>query len=766
MQQDEDEKVLVLATLLHDLGKVRVRHDNTKKHAEHGYDMIQEISRSSPEKKFMDRVAKLVLFHHSDPDHTDLSEEDKKLLKILKDADCKAAAHEREDREAPSQRDGPYLEKMTTYLSLKDVKEKDKKERRTFYVYPEKEIIRDTTGSSGRSGYKELDEEIIRDISRLNSEKFTNYIGSVNSILRNTTSYIPSAFYYSNPNIPLYDHLKMSGAIALCRYRSEKSNNSEFMLIRTDMSGIQDYIFKYFRSEQADDKGTRRIRGRSLRVSLTTRAIVQYIIDELKLYDLNVVWLNSDGSLIISPYSKEIEERLKKVRRDIEKYFIDHDRGMSCAIEWNIGAYDIIPAVNKDRYGESEPLDVEDSKFRSFMDELMNKVNKIKRQSNSDLIGEYRENFFVQEEIKPCWSCGLNERIDDRNCIECITEENIGSKIIRNEGSIILYKGVESELNFNFGDFLYSYSFGNREDKGESSRILYVNDYPNNIKDFQVPWEIFMIGNNVPTDEGMIITINNMLELKKKDSQRENFYLGIFKADVDNMGAIISDGFPRLTLPAYACFSRQINTFFTVIVNKISEKNGIYLIYSGGDDISALGPVDKIIEFSGMLHREFKDWMENEELTFSAGIATTHAKFPLRRGIDLAEDELEKSKMNEREKIKKDSITVFETTMKWEEFHKMTEFKKKMEKHIVDMGDIGKNFLQKLIKMDEDNPYKENNIKGKDLNFPDHIIYYYIERNWKGNEIDKTNLVKEIVNKENFRFIRYPATYILLEERM
>ena len=772
MPLHNEEDALVLASLLHDLGKIRVRHDDSKKHAEHGYDMLREISASSVDKGFMETVSKLVQFHHHSPENTGLDQHNIELLKILKDADCKSAAHEREDRDHPKQINGPYLEKFTSYISLckEENDKKNKKEYPNFKVYTENEIIRERERDSG---YSYLDEEIIRDISKVSSENFKTYINSITSILRNTTSYIPSAFFYSNANIPLYDHLKITAAIALCRYRSKMENNSEFLLIRTDLSGIQDYIFRYFKSEQADEKGTRRIRGRSLRVSLTTRAIVEYIIDELNLYDVNVVWLNSDGSLIMAPYSEENENKLKKIRENIGKYLIEHDRAISCAIEWNRGSYDIIPQVKRDKSNDGEDLKIDDSGFKSFIDELMSRINKTKRQNNREIIANEKEAYFIKKEMNPCWSCGLNDREDNDKCEECLIEEDIGSKVVKDDETLILDKEGKGDITFNFGKSKYSFRFDEPNPEMKNYRILYINNYPERMKDFDVAWELLTIGNFVPEESGQIKSINDMLEVDNPEtSHREYFYLGIFKADVDDMGRLVSKGFPRFTIPAYAAFSRQIATFFTAGINRIAKRHNIYLIYSGGDDVSALGPVDKILEFTNELYDEFRKWMSNDSITFSAGIATTHAKFPLRRGINIAEQNLMLSKNNLAGKRQKDSVTVFETIMSWSEFKRMNDFKKKMESKMKSLtnDDVKKSFMQKLLKMDDFNPYKEstqkvNSLKGKDLTFPDHLIYYDLERNWKGSEPDKKEFISELVKREIFKFIRYPATYILIEKR-
>ncbi|MGP6220482.1 type III-A CRISPR-associated protein Cas10/Csm1 [Caldiplasma sukawensis] len=764
MEISEDEKVLILASLLHDIGKIRVRHDNGKKHAEHGYDMVQEIMKSNPNKNYINRVSKLVKHHHDQYGLDDLNEKDKELLEILKDSDRKSAAHEREDRDGQIQNNGPKLTKISTYLSLEQKPGKDT--IRTFPIATEAEVLNDPInyGRNISTDYRSIDAQTLKEISKLNTDKFENFINSVNSILRNTTSYIPSAFYYSKPNIPLYDHLKVTAAIAMCKFRSKLSNNDKFILIKTDLSGIQNYIFKYFRSEQADDKGTRRIRGRSLRVSLTTRAIVQYIVDELNLLDINVMWLNSDGSLIMAPYSEENEKKLKEIRREVNRFFISHDRGIWCAIEWEVGNYEIIPAVKNERNENDGELEIDDRDFRKFLDSLMEKLNRVKRAPFSDLIQSQYHEFFGGEITDPCWSCGLNPKKEDEKCEECHTEELIGQKIMKTDVQITMINGSGGDISFNFGERIYSFVLDDRNtiDNENTLRIIYLNGLPDRITDYGVPWEIFLTGNFAPMNNGNLKTFEDMLRIGKGKNEREYFYMGIYKADLDNMGTLISEGFPKLTMPAYAAFSRQTTTFFTQGINIIAKDSNVYLVYSGGDDVSALGSLLDVVDFSKRLLTEFKKWFENDEITLSAGIATTHAKFPIRRGIDIAEDAMEMSKMSG-----KDSITVFGITMKNSIFsEKMYEFAKEL-KNVTDIqsGHLGIAFLQLLLKLDEKNPYLMRPSKGSEIFFPDHYLYYYIERNWKGDEKKKQEFLRELVKEDVFRFIRYPTTWAIMKKR-
>jgi CRISPR-associated protein Csm1 len=769
MQSDKDEETLILGSLLHDLGKVRVRHDFSKNHPEHGFDMVNDLLRNSPSQYLMGRVANLVKYHHTQPNKTTLDPKDMELLEILKNADRKSAAHEREDRDSPPPKDGPYLERMTSYVSLFDEEKvekagekQDEAQRKTFYVNSEADILKHEEKSSG---YKSLDHNMMDELVKLHSDNFHTYLDSINSTLRNYTSVIPSAFYYSKQNIPLFDHLKITAAIAMALYRSKIENNTKFMLIRTDLSGIQDYIFRYYKSEQADDRGTKRIRGRSIRVGLTTRAITQHIVDSLNLYDVNVIWLNADGSLILAPYSEENEKLMERVRSEVEKYLSLHDRGITCAIEWKSEDYEIIPEAKDEKIETNGNIKVEDSKFRGFINELMDLVSVRKRQVSKSMIEKESSSFFQEWEGYPCETCGLNVSKHEGKCAECIAEEEIGTKIVRDEFDVIMDRDSNGDICFDFGDTKYSFTF-DQKPVNDNQRVIYVNHYPERIT-FDSPWEIFLVGNNVPKSAGKIIPINDMLKIEGKEKvdgsmERENFYLGIFKADIDNMGLLISEGLPQLTLPSYASFSRQITLFFTNEVNRIAEKHSIYIIFSGGDDISALGPIDKIIEFAGELREEFTKWTGREEITFSCGIATTRAKFPIRRGIDIAEDAMENSKRNCYKKQKKNSITVFQTTMNWKEFKEMDKIQEMLKKS---HSRLGRGFFHMIINMDQFNPYKKNIARGQDIVFPDHYLNYYIKRNWNGNDVEMINFLKEIVKPDVYKHIRFPVTYQIMLER-
>lgn len=144
--------------------------------------------------------------------------------------------------------------------------------------------------------------------------------------------------------------------------------------------------------------------------------------------------------------------------------------------------------------------------------------------------------------------------------------------------------------------------------------------------------------------------------------------IGVLKADVDNLGLIFSEGLgDMLTVSRYLTMSRMIDLFFSGWMYRILKEDprfmDIYTVYSGGDDLVVVGPWEKTILFAIRLYEEFRRFTcNNDNITLSAGLAVVHPKYPISASIDWADKYLEISKISG-----KDSITVFDTTVKWRE---------------------------------------------------------------------------------------------------
>lgn len=112
---------------------------------------------------------------------------------------------------------------------------------------------------------------------------------------------------------------------------------------------------------------------------------------------------------------------------------------------------------------------------------------------------------------------------------------------------------------------------------------------------------------------------------------------------------------------------------FILSINK--EFKDIYTVFAGGDDLFLIGPWNKIIDFALFLNNSFEDYVcNNKKITLSAGISVNKPGEPIPAISERAEDALKKSKGNKR-----NSITIFEETVKWTEFEGLNDVKKTIE---------------------------------------------------------------------------------------
>lgn len=225
------------------------------------------------------------------------------------------------------------------------------------------------------------------------------------------------------------------------------------------------------------------------------------------------------------------------------------------------------------------------------------------------------------------------------------------------------------------------------------------------------------LANYVPKKNGDIESFEEIAGYSLwEDKTRGSELLGILKADFDNLGLIFSKGFEipreeeknlperdRKTMSRYLTLSRMIDLFFSGWMREIMEKNDkeklisrlrkfeniedkerlesylnekeinfskIYTVYSGGDDLVLVGPWETMIIFSLFLNMEFRRFTcNNGDITLSAGLAVVKPKHPIASGIREANELLEKSKGEG-----KNRITLFGTTVEWEQFPELMDF--------------------------------------------------------------------------------------------
>ena len=240
----------------------------------------------------------------------------------------------------------------------------------------------------------------------------------------------------------------------------------------------------------------------------------------------------------------------------------------------------------------------------------------------------------------------------------------------------------------------------------------------------------------------------------------------MFKADIDNLGLVFSQSLGnRMSFSRYADLSHMLHYFFSSFyawfVNSKTDQHGklykerIYTVFSGGDDLCILGSWDTVLQFALDFRKALAKFTNNNpSVTISGGITLVNSKVPVRNIADEAEELLEKSKGKDG----KNAITVFGTTVSWEEYEKCLEDGKYLQEQLelnkidskkgVSSGVVYKflDFANRAERLREGNIGELLQNKKWQSHF-----YYIISRNIKDNEElrDKLKSFGTSSNSEN-----------------
>lgn len=775
----EDYHILKFASLFHDIGKFYQRADNLGKRG-HAYDdkyKDADFGRNGAHSKwsadflnsnFDDLIENLALYHHN-PDASDFKE----LCQMLQKADH----HSSKERIESSENSDVLLTPLTSIFSRISLNHKTCDES---YVPLTELNFNNPFNPQSRKimegwnlvpEYKALWNKFKKEFELLNNKDFE----SVLAVLRKYTSTIPSAVYKSQSDISLYDHLKTTTAIGNCRYLFsneetllQTDTQKVYKIINGDISGIQNFIYRVNSPEDAQSGMSKRLRGRSLYLTLLCEAIANKIIIDLNLDSTNILFCGGGRFTIIAPNTNKTDEIIRDIDLKINEFLIK---------KFNAELYLSLvstPACGDDLGNFSDIL----SRLTAILNE--NKKHKF----HNHLIDVFNIENEVNYEI--CAVCGNSAPKDDF-CNECHSHEDLGKSVANAKYLIKYVSDTEISKSDFFIDFLnIGYLF--KRDKNEVIKLL--NEYYDikftvyklndtnfldilgDVSNENVSFDFKVFGNNVPNIKGKPLYFNHLAQLSKGANK-----LGVLKMDVDNLGRIFSQGFNHLgeggaSISRISSLSFYMDLFFSGHINQIISKfkfytnthghdglfrkvemefdesntetvyrpigdlpdefkkagsSTIHINYSGGDDLLVVGPYDDIIQFAQEFRNSFKDWTaNNDSINISGGITIVSPKFPIGKAAIMADDELEKSKDCGRDKL-----TVFGEVLSWQSkdnykgFDKLFDFANYLE-DLYNKKLISKGFIYSLLKI-WNSKSKVNSLS------------IYNEKSWEDNNFEKTS---------------------------
>lgn len=739
---------VVLGALLHDIGKVVQRaseNPTLKKHTEWGYEWLLRNG-------FDETTALSSLAHHYHKDYTFKSN----ITLIWYQAD-NLSSGERKDIEDEEFEEAEWHKEVllaSPFSRIRNPVDLKSLERLTYLpliknLTLETVIVDETQSPAGKDEYKKLLNDFEDDLKigkeqvyQINFllmlyEKYFSNVPSITSVFYHKTT--REEIKSKHPDISLYDHSKLTAAIAACMYHYYRETYPDkwkrevlkdeilcvpedikpYLLIGGDISGIQKFIYTI------TSKGAlKSLKGRSFFLELLTEHVISKLIKSLGLTRCNIIFAGGGHFYILSHNTPSSIKVITSVRESINNYLLEEFQG---ALQIHIVYIPFHPRrFNREAslLWESLSEKLEEKKKRKWINKL-DEVLKVKM----PYIDEDEEKSCLTRSCEICFREDLSlqrlpvEDEDIRVCEPCLNQYKLGSRLVqiskRDYPVIYRFKSQPGDEYIKIEDRYYVVSQSWSESLHNLAETVYrVNDFT--AKHYTHPDSVYLFLGIYQHDK--------MTELSDVSGEFGISRIGVLRMDVDNLGKIFSEAVAEedRTFSRMASISRKLNEFFKYYLNSIVEGRSINnpvdvanrkvseegrklsIVYSGGDDLFIIGHWLDIVETAFDINRYFRNFTGNPYLTISGGIAINHEKYPVyqyAREAEVAEKIAKNYRTNANDRTK-DSITLFkERVFKWDEVTTLidrvkmfVDFLKKQQGHLeVDENRLPKTFFYRLL---------------------------------------------------------------------
>ncbi|MEZ8218254.1 CRISPR-associated protein Cas10/Csm1, subtype III-A/MTUBE [Candidatus Fervidibacteria bacterium JGI MDM2 SSWTFF-3-K9] len=528
------------------------------------------------------------------------------------------------------------------------------------------------------------------------------------SLLRAYAWCVPAAAYRDEPDISLADHLQVTGALAFCLWELDdttvellepnplESKTEVVLLVGGDITGIQRFIYTI------SSKGAAKsLRGRSAYLNLLCDAIAEWLRRKLQVPPCNIIYSSGGHFYLLAPLSKRDE--IDKLRLELLDLLFDFFGGELAivieAVPLRACDFKIDPNANRSPLGE---------RWAELAQRLSQRKGTLWREriviAPNSVFGPFGQG----GETETCDVChsepdepaglvkrGLRRSVEPKmrgdeivwRCSLCESFEELADRIWRAKflllrphhqqpcgalqwHSILQALGLELWLD-DENELVNHYRRGDW--------VLRINDadltpvYRNGI--FVPVIGFRFLPQHTPTvTQNGVQRIADLTELSER-SQGAPYY-GVLRMDVDSLGRLFAEGLGGMaSLSRLATLSRLLTVFFEGYLNEICRQvapERLYLLYSGGDDLFAVGSWDAVIGLAEKVRWDFRCYTcHNPCMTVSAGVSVHHDKFPLYQAAEIAKGYLEAAKNFEHpDGHEKDAFGFWGRVVDWDETQK------------------------------------------------------------------------------------------------
>lgn len=811
---------VVFAALMHDIGKVvqrsgasdvpafidKCRKDPRNgvlgyKHAMWTADFLSRHPINLPDQEW-DIIVELAGSHHC-KDSWKMHNLDVYLDMIIH-ADRLSSSWDREDSEDASSGTKRYLKVPLYSVFSRVFQDQSKSTEQSHWAYPIKKLTPDSAYPKQGNTLRDQSEdyaallsafetdyaEVCKYFNNLSTEPdfardhFPQFIDAVDGLLKQYFWCVPANTMEQNPVGSLYHHLHNSATITAALYAKHTANNHQedfpFMVITADMNGIQNYLYDL--NPENSSKAGKLLRSRSFQIQMIMEMAAAKVIKELGISHLSV-FANHGGKWFMlahnSPENRSTLEELKRLfNRELYKAFLGT---VSLNLNWEtkLGLADLrkehflntiqkcFDAMEREKHAKFASILQSDGAWQS--DEFV---------VNTDVIYNDQICDFCKRRISDDASNRQYAKYESpdeeqtRICSTCLREIRLGRNLAQKKNFKISSGDARGNAYISFAGM----SFLDASDD-ELERLLPAAHYFSldpNLKSRHIPLRV--LATQVPIKNDRVRTFEEIAE-----TSEGLFANAILKGDVDNLGYMMSrawhkneQGLPQCSITEFSTTSFLMDYFFSAVLPELIKKeypDSIYTVYSGGDDFCLVGAYDKVIDFANKLSQKFKAYCAmNPNIHFSAAIALSHSKEPIKFMIKSTDERLDDAKGV----YDKDSLNLYETIVKWKDLPDLMEFSAKLSKWLKD-GDITLQFLYRLLAYHQMYIEAKTNPSTNLRNYLyDSLLNYDIKRNIqkiKNDRITNPELVETLKNLTGLqeggmmKHLRIPLCHAIYKHR-
>lgn len=529
------------------------------------------------------------------------------------------------------------------------------------------------------------------------------YLETILALLQEHTWCVPSTADEAGPDISLFDHLRVTAAIAACLAADGHDNQGKLqplkdsqqkicLLVWADLSGLQKFIYSL-----ASEGAAKSLRARSFYVQLLCEGLAHAIVDALGLPITNLIYVGGGGFQLLAPLAAE--KSLPDIVTELtERLLIVHQGDLGLTVEYE------------------QVMANEFQQFSAVYDRLGKKLNIAKRRpfvkASAQALFEAIGRPLTQggDPLKFCIVTGEDgdnlvrfDKDSERFKSEFVDSlEKLGLDLP--SATHIALARVDPAKPARAIDWqealkTFGYSFQISTDpkkgltlrpiNGEFVRVWHLKPLALNDAQLTLPSNALRVASYRPFARLTPKVYDPQIgrerpktfdELAKKPVHQNSSFerWGVLRMDVDNLGTLFKDGFgANASLARIASLSFALRLFFEGHLPELANgkpdgditerdlSSYLYIQYSGGDDIFVVGAWDALPEFARRIRTAFGEYAaQNPGVTISGGMDIFHEKYPLY----LAAEDAGEAESQAKDMDGKDAFCFLSVAAKWNEF--------------------------------------------------------------------------------------------------